>query len=82
MSVPWSWSSSKCHFNVTEDRDTSGGAQEDILVTESGLSGHVETHSSREGSWDSRVSTRVVIPLGLVTTNNVSRMLELWTEYR
>ena len=46
------------------------------------LSGHVETHNTRDDSWDSRVQTRVVIPLTLVTTNNVTRMLDLWTEYR
>ena len=60
----------------------SGRPQEDILITQAGLSGHVESHSSRVGSWDTRVQTRVVIPLTLVNTNNVTRMLDLWTEYR
>ena len=83
MSVPWTWSSHKCHLDLSEDRDIiRGGSQEDILITEAGLSGHVETHSTRAGSWDSRVKTRVVIPLILVNTNNVTRMLDLWTEYR
>ena len=66
---------------MTSDRDISGDP-EDILITSSGLSGHVETHSTRAGSWDSRVQTRVIIPLTLVNTNNVSRMLDLWAEYR
>ena len=42
-----------------------------------GHAGHVERHSAQEA-----VSTRVVLPLAVIATNNVSRMVELWTQFR
>ena len=81
VSVPWTWSPRECHYNVTETPAIPGD-QEDVLITETGLSGHVETHSRRVGTWDSRAWTRVILPRSLVTSNNVTRMLDLWTEYR
>ena len=42
-----------------------------------GHAGHVERHSAQEA-----VSTRVVLPLAVIATNNVSRMVELWSQFR
>ena len=47
------------------------------MVTSMGHAGHVERHSAQEA-----VSTRVVLPLAVIATNNVSRMVELWTQFR
>ena len=47
------------------------------MVTSMGHAGHVERHSAQEA-----VSTRVVLPLAVIATNNVSRMVELWSQFR
>ena len=49
------------------------------MITDKSGPGYVEHHTWRD--WDTR-GNGLVLPLSLVNKRNLTRMMDLWTEYR
>ena len=55
------------------------GRRADIVMTERTGPGYVEHHTWRD--WDTR-GNGLVMPMSVVNNRNLTRMMDLWTEYR
>ena len=73
LSVPSSWSEERCRFTPSQAELPRRG---DIVITESRGPGHVQRHNWR-GDRDS-----LVVPMSVVNKRNLTRMMDLWTDYR
>ena len=72
VSVPHSWSQAGCNVSSHHD-NVHVPKQSDIIVTGSGVAGHVKKSVGGDS---------VVMPATVVTSQNVSAMMDLWTLYR
>ena len=77
MSVPSSWTPTRCNFTQTRVGHVSNSA--DIVVNGHTNTGYVEHHTGI--SWDTR-GDGIILPHSVITEKNVSTMLDMWTEYR
>ena len=76
LSVPHGWTGESCRFQEVE-LDVPRRA--DIVITDKSGPGYVEHHTWRD--WDTR-GNGLVLPMSVVNNRNLTRMMDLWTEYR
>ena len=76
LSVPHGWSGDQCRFRQAE---LEVPRRADIVITDRTGPGYVEHHTWRD--WDTR-GNGLVMPMSVVNNRNLTRMMDLWTEYR
>ena len=73
MSVPSHWTGELCRFTESQ---VELPRTADIVITESHGPGHVQRQDWRGGR------DGVVVPMSVVNKRNLTRMMDLWSDYR